>query len=132
MLGRTLRRRTPTWFITGASSGLGFAFAHDAFDRGYNIVATARSIGRLEALAAESPARLLTHKLDVTNSLDAEQPSSASAASMCSPTMPVTASSARISDERRLCIHSAGLAGTMVGARPNQPNTARFASSRDK
>jgi NAD(P)-dependent dehydrogenase (short-subunit alcohol dehydrogenase family) len=63
----------PTWFITGASSGLGLAFARYALDRGYNVVATARSVGKLEALAAESPDRLLTHTLDVTRPHDADQ-----------------------------------------------------------
>jgi short-subunit dehydrogenase len=33
-----------TWFITGASSGFGRAFAEHALGRGYNVVATARSI----------------------------------------------------------------------------------------
>ena len=32
-----------TWFITGASSGFGMAFAQFALDRGDNVVATARS-----------------------------------------------------------------------------------------
>jgi NAD(P)-dependent dehydrogenase (short-subunit alcohol dehydrogenase family) len=61
----------PTWFITGASSGLGFAFARYALDRGYNVAATARSVGKLEALAAQAPDRLLAYPLDVTNPLDA-------------------------------------------------------------
>ena len=62
-----------TWFITGASSGLGLAFARYALDRGYNLVATARSVGKLEALAAKSRDRLLVHELDVTNPLDPVQ-----------------------------------------------------------
>ena len=64
---------TPTWFITGASSGFGMAFARYALDRGYNVVATARSVGKLEALAASAPERVLVHKLDVTVPADAEQ-----------------------------------------------------------
>jgi NADP-dependent 3-hydroxy acid dehydrogenase YdfG len=32
----------PVWFITGASSGFGEAFARYALDRGYRVVATAR------------------------------------------------------------------------------------------
>jgi NAD(P)-dependent dehydrogenase (short-subunit alcohol dehydrogenase family) len=63
----------PVWFITGASSGLGLAFARYALDRGYNVVATARSVGKLDALAAMSPERLLVHKLDVTDPRDAVQ-----------------------------------------------------------
>ena len=64
---------TPTWFITGASSGFGMAFARYALDRGYNVVATARSVRKLDALAAQAPDRILVHKLDVTVPGDAEQ-----------------------------------------------------------
>jgi NAD(P)-dependent dehydrogenase (short-subunit alcohol dehydrogenase family) len=64
---------TPTWFITGASSGFGMAFAGYALDRGYNVVATARSVGKLDALAARAPDRVLVHTLDVTAPGDAEQ-----------------------------------------------------------
>ena len=49
------------------------AFARYALDRGYNVVATARSVGKLEALAASAPERVLAHKLDVTVPADAEQ-----------------------------------------------------------
>jgi NAD(P)-dependent dehydrogenase (short-subunit alcohol dehydrogenase family) len=63
----------PTWFITGASSGFGMAFARYALDRGYNVVATARSIGKLEAFAGSAPDRVLVHKLDVTVPSEAEQ-----------------------------------------------------------
>ncbi len=54
-----------TWFITGASSGFGRAFAEHALDRGYNVVATARSIGKLESLVAKAPSRVLAVTLDV-------------------------------------------------------------------
>ena len=64
---------TPTWFITGASSGFGMAFARYALDRGYNVVATARSVRKFDALAAQTPDRILIHKLDVTVPGDAEQ-----------------------------------------------------------
>jgi NADP-dependent 3-hydroxy acid dehydrogenase YdfG len=40
-----------TWFITGASSGFGRAFAAHALARGYNVVATARNVSTLQALA---------------------------------------------------------------------------------
>jgi NAD(P)-dependent dehydrogenase (short-subunit alcohol dehydrogenase family) len=64
---------TPAWFITGASSGFGLAFARYALDRGYNVVATARSVGMLDALAASAPGRILVHKLDITVPGDAEK-----------------------------------------------------------
>jgi len=65
--------KMPTWFITGASSGFGLAFAKYALDRGYSVVATTRSVNKLEELAAQAPDRVLTHKLDVTVVDDAEQ-----------------------------------------------------------
>ncbi|WP_296310922.1 oxidoreductase [Erythrobacter sp.] len=61
-----------TWFITGASSGLGEAFARYAVDEGYNVVATARSMAKLEALAEIAPDRVLALRLDVTVADDAE------------------------------------------------------------
>jgi NAD(P)-dependent dehydrogenase (short-subunit alcohol dehydrogenase family) len=59
-----------TWFITGTSSGLGMAFAQFALERGDNVVATARSVSKLEALVARAPDRVLAQKLDVTKVAD--------------------------------------------------------------
>jgi NAD(P)-dependent dehydrogenase (short-subunit alcohol dehydrogenase family) len=61
-----------TWFITGASSGFGSAFAEHALARGYNVVATARSIGKLESLVAKAPSRVLAVTLDVDRPGDAQ------------------------------------------------------------
>lgn len=55
-----------TWFITGASSGFGMAFAHYALEQGHAVVATARNPGRLEALSEKAPDRVLLQPLDVT------------------------------------------------------------------
>ncbi|HYD60786.1 MAG TPA: oxidoreductase [Noviherbaspirillum sp.] len=63
----------PTWFITGASSGFGMAFARYALEQGYNVVATARTPAKLESLADIAPDRLLVHALDVTVRGDAEK-----------------------------------------------------------
>jgi NAD(P)-dependent dehydrogenase (short-subunit alcohol dehydrogenase family) len=60
-----------TWFITGASSGFGRAFALHALAKGYNVVATARDISRLESLVAEAPDRVLAQALDVDRPEDA-------------------------------------------------------------
>ncbi len=61
-----------TWFITGASSGFGDAFARHAIAQGHNVVATARDPSRLAAIAALAPDRVLVHRLDVTHSGEAE------------------------------------------------------------
>jgi NAD(P)-dependent dehydrogenase (short-subunit alcohol dehydrogenase family) len=63
---------TTTWFITGASSGFGMAFARYAIEQGYNVVATARTPAKLDTLAAAAPERVLVHKLDVTAAGDAQ------------------------------------------------------------
>ena len=76
-----------TWFITGAASGFGRAFATYALSKGYNVVATARDIARLDGLAAQAPDRVLAHALDV-NRPETRRPRStrrsrASAGSTC-------------------------------------------------
>jgi NAD(P)-dependent dehydrogenase (short-subunit alcohol dehydrogenase family) len=62
-----------TWFITGASSGFGRAFAAHALERGYNVVATARNVAKLQDLAEQAPERLLAVELDVDRSGAAER-----------------------------------------------------------
>jgi NAD(P)-dependent dehydrogenase (short-subunit alcohol dehydrogenase family) len=61
-----------TWFITGASSGFGAAFARYALSKGHNVVATARDAARLQALVAEAPVRVLALALDVNRPGDAK------------------------------------------------------------
>ncbi|MEJ2816189.1 oxidoreductase [Caulobacter sp. CCG-8] len=61
-----------TWFITGAASGFGRAFAEHALSRGDNVVATARSTAKLDGLVALDPARVSAAKLDVDQAGDAE------------------------------------------------------------
>jgi NAD(P)-dependent dehydrogenase (short-subunit alcohol dehydrogenase family) len=60
-----------TWFITGASSGFGYAFAEHALAQGYNVVAAARDVSKLQALAARAPERVLPVTLDVDRAGDA-------------------------------------------------------------
>jgi len=60
------------WFITGASSGFGSAFAIYALRMGYNVVATARDPARLKDLVQQAPDRVLTLELDVNRPQDAQ------------------------------------------------------------
>ncbi|MFI1866342.1 SDR family NAD(P)-dependent oxidoreductase [Streptomyces jumonjinensis] len=55
------------WFITGASRGLGRAFAEAALAAGDRVAAVARDTAPLEPLAAEWGDRLFVHPLDVTD-----------------------------------------------------------------
>jgi NAD(P)-dependent dehydrogenase (short-subunit alcohol dehydrogenase family) len=62
-----------TWFITGASSGFGRAFAEHAIARGHNVVVTARRAEPLRELAASAPERVLAVPLDVTRQEEADR-----------------------------------------------------------
>ncbi len=57
---------TQTWFITGASSGFGRAFALHALARGHNVVVTARRTEKLAEIEAHAPDRVLAATMDVT------------------------------------------------------------------
>ncbi|MEV5540793.1 SDR family NAD(P)-dependent oxidoreductase [Saccharopolyspora shandongensis] len=56
-----------TWFITGASRGLGRAFAEAALAAGDQVVGVARDIAPLEELVATSGGRLVAFPLDVAD-----------------------------------------------------------------
>ncbi|MFJ4192571.1 oxidoreductase [Pseudomonas sp. NPDC089534] len=56
-----------TWFITGASSGLGRELAEAALAKGDNVVLCARRLEPLQAMAAPYGGRALAVKLDVTD-----------------------------------------------------------------
>lgn len=62
-----------TWFITGASSGFGYAFVEHALARGYNVAAAARDVSKLAALVARAPDRVLPVTVDVDRPGDAER-----------------------------------------------------------
>jgi NAD(P)-dependent dehydrogenase (short-subunit alcohol dehydrogenase family) len=54
-----------TWFITGASSGLGLEMTQQLLDQGHNVVATIRRAGALTKLAQEYRDRLDIVQLDL-------------------------------------------------------------------
>jgi NAD(P)-dependent dehydrogenase (short-subunit alcohol dehydrogenase family) len=64
---------TQTWFITGTSSGFGYAFAAHALAQGHNVVAAARDISKLQALFAHDPGRVLPVAVDVDRPDHAER-----------------------------------------------------------
>lgn len=56
-----------TWFITGASRGLGLEIARAALEAGHNVVATARKPEQLLDVLTGYDNRLVTVQLDVTS-----------------------------------------------------------------
>ncbi|MFD7027373.1 SDR family NAD(P)-dependent oxidoreductase [Streptomyces sp. NPDC059917] len=56
-----------TWFVTGASRGLGRAFAEAALAIGDRVAAVARTTAALDELAAAHPGRVLPLTADVTD-----------------------------------------------------------------
>ena len=55
------------WFITGCSSGFGRSLVKKVLKNGYNVVATARDIGKLADIESEYGKNIQVVKLDVTN-----------------------------------------------------------------
>lgn len=64
------QEKTPVWFITGCSTGLGRALAELIVQRGWRVVATARDKGTIADIERSTPDRVLALSLDVTNSTD--------------------------------------------------------------
>ena len=54
-------------WVTGASAGIGRAVALRLADEGWTVWVTARSAGKLEALAAERPGRIRALPADITD-----------------------------------------------------------------
>lgn len=62
-----------TWFITGASRGVGRELAEQALQRGDSVAATLRRPEQLDDLAEEHGDRLWRRRMDVTDSAQVEQ-----------------------------------------------------------
>ncbi|MDO6432725.1 oxidoreductase [Flavitalea sp. BT771] len=58
------------WFITGASTGFGRAFAEYAIQQGYNVVITARRLDKLESIKALAPGQVEALRMDVNDSTE--------------------------------------------------------------
>lgn len=58
------------WFITGASSGLGYEFTKKALELGDKVVGVARNIEKLNELQSQFEGRVLPLRLDVTKRSD--------------------------------------------------------------
>lgn len=58
-------RGPSTWFITGASSGIGLALAQAAAERGDNVIAVARSVTSVSSLVRQHGSRVLALSADV-------------------------------------------------------------------
>lgn len=56
-----------TWFVTGATRGLGHAWIKAALERGDRVAATGREINRLDGLATRFGKALLPIRLDITD-----------------------------------------------------------------
>jgi NAD(P)-dependent dehydrogenase (short-subunit alcohol dehydrogenase family) len=61
------------WLITGCSSGFGQAFARAVIAHGDHLIATARHVEQIEALAGAQPDQVRTLELDVTNARQAQE-----------------------------------------------------------
>lgn len=61
-----------TWFITGASSGLGAAIAKAALRAGHHVAVTARDSSRLDALVEAYPGAVLPLSMDLTKPAEIE------------------------------------------------------------
>ena len=76
------------WFITGASSGLGYALAEHVLKQGERVAMGARTLGPMSDLAKRYPDTGLALKLDVTDADQRVRPrcgpvTTTSAPSMC-------------------------------------------------
>ncbi|MEM9835210.1 MAG: oxidoreductase [Bacteroidota bacterium] len=68
-----INNNNTVWFITGASSGFGKALSEYAVAQGYRVVATARRMEKLQALANTAPEQILPIVMDVTKRAEVQR-----------------------------------------------------------
>src|SRR5947207_1915934 len=61
------RRKQRVWFVTGSSSGFGRAVSEAVLNHGDRLVATARDVDAIRALASRGGECILVQRLDVTD-----------------------------------------------------------------
>lgn len=62
-----MNNQQKTWFITGASQGMGLILVQQLLTRGYNVVATARNLETLQNAVGYSSAQFLPLQVDIPN-----------------------------------------------------------------
>jgi NAD(P)-dependent dehydrogenase (short-subunit alcohol dehydrogenase family) len=72
---RRIQMDTPrqVWFVTGASSGFGRAFAEEALKGGHSVVVAARSTAKLTEMMKLAPERVLAVTLDINEPTQLQQ-----------------------------------------------------------
>jgi short-subunit dehydrogenase len=60
-------RQRKTWFITGASQGIGLILVKQLLAQGYNVVATARDVEKLQNAIGEASPQFLPLQVDLPN-----------------------------------------------------------------
>jgi NAD(P)-dependent dehydrogenase (short-subunit alcohol dehydrogenase family) len=66
MGGLSMNSSTKTWFLTGASTGLGKELAREALAQGHIVAGTFRKVEQRDAFEATAPGRALGFLMDVT------------------------------------------------------------------
>ncbi|MDJ1501812.1 SDR family NAD(P)-dependent oxidoreductase [Xanthocytophaga agilis] len=62
-----MEQQTKTWFITGASQGIGLVLVKQLLANGYNVAATARNLETLKQAVGNSSDQFLLLQMDLVN-----------------------------------------------------------------
>jgi NADP-dependent 3-hydroxy acid dehydrogenase YdfG len=67
-----MNNQQKVWFITGASSDFGRAYAEHALEQGHNLAVTARTASKLAEIVKLNPERVLAVTMDVNNPIQVQ------------------------------------------------------------